>query len=264
MTLTTIDRKQSVRPIFLQPRLILKNSFRLSFLSGLFLLFTISAFSQTGLVISQVYGGGGNSGAQYTNDFIELSIPLRRPSPPPDSPSSTPARQAPVGTPSLYPPVPSLRDTSISSRPPQAAARRRAPTPDATIPSGRSFNLSATTGKVALVNSTTALTGACPLPNTNVLDFIGYGTANCFEGAVAPAPSNTLADVRANPSIDTNNNSADFPPRRPIPATLPPADQAALSLPPVLLIPPSVIAGQDHRATVTVTPPLLPQAPTSP
>lgn len=24
------------------------------------------------IVISQVYGGGGNSGATYTNDFIEL------------------------------------------------------------------------------------------------------------------------------------------------------------------------------------------------
>ena len=26
----------------------------------------------TTVVISQVYGGGGNSGAQYTNDFVEL------------------------------------------------------------------------------------------------------------------------------------------------------------------------------------------------
>ena len=29
----------------------------------------------TGLVISEVYGGGGNSGATYTNDFIELYNP---------------------------------------------------------------------------------------------------------------------------------------------------------------------------------------------
>ncbi|MET0523240.1 MAG: lamin tail domain-containing protein, partial [Nocardioides sp.] len=29
----------------------------------------------TGLVISEVYGGGGNSGAVYTNDFIELYNP---------------------------------------------------------------------------------------------------------------------------------------------------------------------------------------------
>lgn len=26
----------------------------------------------TGVVISQVYGGGGNTGATYTNDFVEL------------------------------------------------------------------------------------------------------------------------------------------------------------------------------------------------
>ena len=29
----------------------------------------------TGLVISEVYGGGGNTGAQYTNDFVELYNP---------------------------------------------------------------------------------------------------------------------------------------------------------------------------------------------
>ena len=31
--------------------------------------------SGTGVVISQVYGGGGNSGSTYTNDFIELYNP---------------------------------------------------------------------------------------------------------------------------------------------------------------------------------------------
>src|SRR5262249_8907737 len=31
--------------------------------------------SGTGIVISQVYGGGGNSGAPYTNDFVELFNP---------------------------------------------------------------------------------------------------------------------------------------------------------------------------------------------
>ncbi len=40
----------------------------------------------TGLVISEVYGGGGNAGATYTNDFVELHNPTssaissRRPS----------------------------------------------------------------------------------------------------------------------------------------------------------------------------------------
>src|SRR5881628_2287206 len=32
----------------------------------------VSAFSESSVVISQIYGGGGNSGAPYRNDFIEL------------------------------------------------------------------------------------------------------------------------------------------------------------------------------------------------
>src|ERR1039458_4718962 len=49
-------------------------SFALSLL-GLFCLASLSASAQSGLVISQVYGGGGNSGATYKNDFVELYNP---------------------------------------------------------------------------------------------------------------------------------------------------------------------------------------------
>src|SRR5581483_8864214 len=69
-------------------------------------------------------------------------------------------------------------------------------------------NFSATTGKIALVNGTAALTGTCPATGSNIVDFIGYGTATCFLGAGdAPAPSNTTADIRGGFS---NNNAADF------------------------------------------------------
>ena len=44
------------------------------------------------------------------------------------------------------------------------------------------INMSATNGKVALVATTVPLTGACPLGG-NVVDLIGYGTANCSETA---------------------------------------------------------------------------------
>lgn len=89
------------------------------------------------------------------------------------------------------------------------------PTPDAT----GTINLSATAGKVALVNNTTALSGACPLGAT-VIDFIGYGgTANCFEGAgPAPAPSNTNAAIRAGGGCtDTDANSTNFAAAAPTP-----------------------------------------------
>src|SRR5690242_2901682 len=44
--------------------------------SGLALLTTTPASAaSTGLVISEAYGGGGNSGATYTHDFVELYNP---------------------------------------------------------------------------------------------------------------------------------------------------------------------------------------------
>ncbi len=80
-------------------------------------------------------------------------------------------------------------------------------------------NMSATGGKIALRNVTTSLTVACPpgVPTgteANVIDFIGYGTANCAEGTGAtgspePAPSNAQSMRRAN-GVDTQNNANDF------------------------------------------------------
>ena len=37
----------------------------------------LTSFSQTHLVINQVYGGGGNAGANYTNDFVEIFNPTQ-------------------------------------------------------------------------------------------------------------------------------------------------------------------------------------------
>src|SRR5207244_5325833 len=53
------------------------------------------------------------------------------------------------------------------------------PVPEATGP----INLSANSGKVALVSSTVLLSGSCPTDGT-IVDFVGYGTtATCFEGS---------------------------------------------------------------------------------
>ena len=82
------------------------------------------------------------------------------------------------------------------------------PTPDAT----GNINMSATAGKVALVNTTTALSGSgCPFGAT-VFDFVGFGSGTtCSETSAAHAPSNTNAVQRADGGCtDTDNNSADF------------------------------------------------------
>jgi hypothetical protein len=78
------------------------------------------------------------------------------------------------------------------------------PTPEA---SG-TIAMSAITGKVALVSTGVPLSGSCPFDGT-VVDFVGYGSANCFEGtAAAPALGTAAAALRSGP--DTNNNGADF------------------------------------------------------
>jgi hypothetical protein len=72
-------------------------------------------------------------------------------------------------------------------------------------------------GKLALVNATAALgcagTGNDPtIACSNIIDFLGYGTANLFEGTIATATTaNTEAMTRANRGCtDTNTNSTDF------------------------------------------------------
>jgi hypothetical protein len=88
------------------------------------------------------------------------------------------------------------------------------PAPDAV----GTIAMSVSAGKVALVNTTNALSGACPA-GASVVDLVGYGAGtNCSETAVAPTPSNTTADFRAGDGcIDTGDNSKDFAARPPDP-----------------------------------------------
>ncbi len=78
-----------------------------------------------------------------------------------------------------------------------------------------SANLSATTGKIALVNNDVLLSGTCPM---TAVDFVGYGTANCAEAMLAAALTNTTALLRAgNGCGDTDNNASDFTTASPSP-----------------------------------------------
>ena len=164
------------------------------------------AAASTSVVISQVYGGGGNSGAVYKNDFIELynlgsatvdvtgwSVQYA------SSGGSTWSRTGLTGTiePAHY---------YLVQEAAGAGGTTSLPTPNA---SG-SIPMAAGSGKVALANNATTLTGSCP---TGVVDFVGFGpTANCFEGAGPTATlSNTTAALRkGNGATDTDNNADDF------------------------------------------------------
>jgi uncharacterized protein len=164
------------------------------------------------VVVSQVYGGGGNTGATYRNDFIEL---FNRGAAPVDvtgwsvqyasAGGSTWQKTDLTGT------IPAggyylVREAAGS------AGTADLPTPDVagTIP------MSATMGKVALATNQTLLTcggtaGDC-LSNPAIRDLVGYGTANNFEGAgPAPALTNTTAALRGGDGCtDSDDNSSDF------------------------------------------------------
>jgi uncharacterized protein (TIGR03437 family) len=174
------------------------------------------------VVISQVFGGGGNSGAPFRSDFIELfnagssQVDLSGWSVQYASATAATWSVTPLTARSLAPGQYYLiQETSGGTN------GATLPTPDVT----GSISLAASSGKVALVKSTTALSGPCP-SDSNIVDFVGYGnTANCFEGtAPAPAPSNTMAIARSNNGcLDTAHNSTDFTLSAPAPRNTPSA-----------------------------------------
>lgn len=162
--------------------------------------------ASTTVVISQVYGGGGNSGATYKNDFIELY-----------NLSAAPVSITGWSVQYASATGSSWQKTNLTGtiQPGHYYLIREAagsggsvnlPTPDAT----GSIAMSATAGKVALVNNSTTLSGTCPA-GASIVDFVGYGSANCSENAPTATLSNTTAAIRKDAgSTDTDNNSADF------------------------------------------------------
>ncbi|MFP7722420.1 lamin tail domain-containing protein [Lysobacter sp. A3-1-A15] len=161
------------------------------------------------VVVSQVYGGGGNSGATLRSDFIELrntgaaAVTLDGWSVQYASSGGSSWQRTPLSG-SIAP-----GGYYLVKQADGAGGSLDLPTPDAT----GTIAMAGTNGKVALVSSGGALSGACPLAAATVVDFVGYGgSANCFEGAGATATlSNTTAALRnGDGSVDTDDNAADF------------------------------------------------------
>jgi hypothetical protein len=161
------------------------------------------------IVISQIYGGGGNAGATLKQDFIEL---YNRGAAIVDLTGWSVQYASAAGT--------TWQVTSLDGQIPAgrhylvgegfgAGGSVDLPAPDA---SG-AIAMSATSGKVALVTSGSALTcGADCDAAAGVRDFVGYGSsANDFETAPTATLSNTTAALRAaDGATDTDNNSSDF------------------------------------------------------
>ncbi|MFG2429466.1 endonuclease/exonuclease/phosphatase family protein [Streptomyces sp. NPDC048590] len=164
-------------------------------------------------VISEVYGGGGNSGATLTRDFIELAN----------------AGQSAFG----------LSGYSVQYLPgtPSAGSLWQvSPLSGAVAPGGRylvaqaagtggtvalptadttgTVAMSATSGTVALVSGTTPLTCKTPADcatDTRIVDLVGYGSAVVREGSgPVPGASATASVARGAALADTDDNAADL------------------------------------------------------
>lgn len=207
----------------------------------------------SGLVISQLFGGGGNAGSPYSNDYVEL---FNRGTTPVDVAGWSVQYATAAGT--------SWQATALAGTIQPGAHQlvqlaggtegAPLPAPDAT----GTTNLSASNGKVALVRDSAALTcgataGSCS-GAALVEDLVGYGTAGDYEGsAAAPGLSSTTAALRAGDGcIDSDVNSADFAAGAPAPRNSGAQAHACSGPPPPP--PPSGSASADASVAVDVQP----------
>ena len=170
---------------------------------------TVNSGTAANIVISQIYGGGGNSGSTHRNDYVELF-----------NPGGTAASVAGWSVQYASASGTGWAVANLTGTIPAGgyylvqlasggASGTNLPTANVT---NTAINISGSNGKLALCTNTTALSGANPVGGVTIADFVGYGTAGAFEGsAAAPGGGNTLAIFRENNGLtDTGDNAADF------------------------------------------------------
>jgi hypothetical protein len=172
-----------------------------------------------GVVLGEVFAGGGNAGAPYANDYVEL---FNRGAVPVDLAGWTLQYASAAGT--SWQPTPLVGILPAGGRylvqlASTAAVGAALPTPDAVGTS----NLAVSGGKLALVRDATPL-GCGGTPGScagvgSVEDYLGYGGASDYEGSgAAAAPTATTALVRAGGGCtDSDDTAADFAPAAPAP-----------------------------------------------
>jgi len=170
------------------------------------------------VVVSQVYAGGGNAGAPFANDFVEL---FNRGSSGVDVSGWTLQYASAAGS--------TWQSTALSGsiapgrhylvQLASGAVGGPLPAPDAT----GTTNLAVSGGKVAVARDAVPLTcgasaGSCAAA-TAIADLVGYGSAADYEGSgAAEAIDNTTAATRAGDGCaDTDDNAVDFAAAAPAP-----------------------------------------------
>ncbi|MFD5780726.1 lamin tail domain-containing protein [Streptomyces sp. NPDC126933] len=174
--------------------------------------FTAQAAPSPDAVIAEVYGGGGNSGATLTSDFIELGNSG-------DGPfdltgwsvqylSGAPTQSSKWQVTEITGAIPAGGSYLVEEAK-GTGGDTALPTPDAT----GAIAMSASSGTIALVHSTaplTCVTAADCAADGSIKDLVGFGTALVRETSPATGAGNTTSVARNGALADTDNNSTDF------------------------------------------------------
>ncbi|NBP70402.1 MAG: lamin tail domain-containing protein, partial [Cytophagia bacterium] len=168
------------------------------------------------LMIYEVYGGGGNTGATYTNDFVVLyngtaqainlsNYSLHYASNTGAFGTTNNANLSGTINAGDYFLIQLAAGATVTDKP--------LPTPDLVAVlhnnAAQTINLSGSNGKIVLATGAgnTALTGGT---DTRIVDLVGYGTANLFEGASAVGALTNSTSAKRKTFVDTNDNGVDF------------------------------------------------------
>jgi len=175
------------------------------------------------VVISQVYGGGGTAGAAFQASFVELfnrglgTVDLNHWSLRVTSDTGVFDTAIIFTSSSSIPLLPGqymliqVGSTGANGQP---------------ISADRNFpQTMGTSGKVMLIkpDSSVPFGSTCPLPSSDIADFVGYGNAaNCFEGsgAIQTLSATTAALRKSDGCTDNDDNRNDFSIGTPAPRNL--------------------------------------------
>ncbi|WP_165355218.1 ExeM/NucH family extracellular endonuclease [Nocardioides oleivorans] len=171
----------------------------------------------TALVINEVYGAGGNNGALYNADYVEIKNPTGAPM----SLSGLYLSYKSAGGGSGGPPfalagtVPA-HGTWLVQMSATGASGAALPTPDQVA--SPAFNMAAAGGQTLLQTSSTVLTVSGNVAGAaGIVDMVGASGSTTFETAAAGSASTTVSLNRNATGADSDSNSADFTTAAPSP-----------------------------------------------
>jgi predicted extracellular nuclease len=171
------------------------------------------------VVINEIYVNGGSKDATYRNKYVELYNPTDAAIDLSDWSVQYRAYNSTAAFTGVIPLDGSIQPggTYLVSGNANSTNGEELPTPDAT--STVAFSGSSNGGSLALVSAPDALNGTpeTVLADPDLVDLIGYGASNTYEGAPEPGGYSVTESLNRTAGADTDHNAADLSSAGPTP-----------------------------------------------